>query len=154
MFFAIPLTTCIIKITGYDVNRIIWGFVIHIPLCILRVLISLIYHHPLTSSILFHKQINHTLSLLSNFETTITVLLKFGSMSLIASNHNDEHHSTLLCWRNKRIRWGGLANDFTIERISSGVFSGSPFLAWNKNFTPIRNNYITKNSWTFNSSWS
>lgn len=83
-----------------------------------------------------------TLSRLSNLETTITVLLKVGSISRMASNHNDEHHSTLLCWRNTRILWGGLANDLTIERISSGVFSGSPFFAYQKFF---KTTYITFN---------
>lgn len=57
------------------------------------------------------------------------VRLKVGSISLIASSQSEEHHSTLLCWRNRMRRWGGLASVFTIDRISSGVLSGSPFLA-------------------------
>ena len=57
------------------------------------------------------------------------VRLKVGSISLSVSSQIDEHHSTLLCWRNRMRRWGGVASDFTIDRISSGVFSGSPLLA-------------------------
>lgn len=74
-----------------------------------------------------------TLRRLSNLETTIIVRLKEESISRMASNHKEEHHSTLLCWRNKSIRCGGEANDFTMERISSGVLSGSPFFAYKRN---------------------
>ena len=69
------------------------------------------------------------LSRLSNLETTMIVRLKVGSISRMSSNHKEEHHSTLLCWRKSKILWGGAAKDFTIDFISSGVFSGSPFLA-------------------------
>jgi hypothetical protein len=57
------------------------------------------------------------------------VRLKVGSISLSVSSQIDEHHSTLLCWRKRTSRWGGVASDFTIDKISSGVLSGSPLLA-------------------------
>ena len=40
------------------------------------------------------------------------------------------------------MRWGGLANDFTIARISSGVFSGSPFFACRQSFKTKDSFYI------------
>jgi len=76
---------------------------------------------------------------LSNLETMIIVRLNEGSISLIVSSHSEDLHSTLLCWRNKRRRWGGLAIDFTIDRISSGVASGSPFIGYSRH-------WITSNS--------
>jgi hypothetical protein len=78
---------------------------------------------------LFHR---HTFRWLSNLEMTIIVCLKVGSISRNVSSQMEEHHSTLLCWRNRTRRCGGLPSAFTIDWISSGVLSDSPLLACSK----------------------
>lgn len=79
------------------------------------------------------KQLVNTLRRLSNLETTIMVRSREGSMDLTISSQSDEHHSTLLCCKKSSNLCFGAANVRTMASISSGVFSGSPFL-------PLRTN--------------
>ena len=60
----------------------------------------------------------------------LTVLWKLGSTSCTTLSHRLLAHSTLLCCRKRMRRCAGAAWALTMARMSSGVRSASPFLAW------------------------